>query len=390
MEILDLFNLVAEKGASDLLLTAGVPPMLRIHGLLERTPYPSLDAEDVKRLIYTLLHEKQRLDLEDKKELDFSLSVGARHRYRVNVYHQKGCTAAAFRPIPDRVPPLDTLGLPPIVADLALRPQGLILVTGPTGHGKSTTQAAMLDVINSRKQCHIVTVEDPIEYVHDHKMAIVDQRELGGDTHSFKNALKYVLRQDPDVILIGEMRDWETIAAALIAAETGHLVLATLHTNDAVQTINRIIDVFEERQQQQVRVQLSLTLQAVISQRLLPRADGEGRIVAYEILRNNHACAALIRDGKTHQLYSVIETGTKDGMNTMDACLIDLVEENFITPEQAVMHMRNPQALMEALDRIQKKNRQHAMKQSEHRRTPNQESIATARSLNPFARKKDH
>ena len=360
MELSELFTLVAARGASDLLLTAGVPPMVRVDGNLERTNYPILNAQDVKRLVFSLLNEKQRLDFEEKKEIDFSLSLGILHRFRVNVYYQKGCIAAAFRPIPDKIPPLNTLGLPSSVNDLALRPQGLILVTGPTGHGKSTTLAAMIDIINSSKQSHIISVEDPIEYVHEHKLSAVDQRELGGDTHSFKNALKYVLRQDPDVILIGEMRDYETIGAALTAAETGHLVLATLHTNDAVQTINRIIDVFEERQQQQIRVQLSLTLLAVLSQRLLPRADGFGRILAYEILRNNHACAALIREGKTHQLYSVIETGTKDGMNTMDACLLRLFDQGLLTPDTVATQLRNPQLMLEVMAKVEARQREES------------------------------
>lgn len=349
MEITQLFQITKDEGASDLLLTAGVPPIIRVHGNLKHTDFPKMTADEVKRLVYSLLNEKQRLDFEENKELDFSLGVGTDHRFRVNVYYQKGCVAAAFRPIPSEVPKLKNLGLPPAVYDMALMPQGLILVTGPTGHGKSTTQASMIDLINSNKKCHIISVEDPIEYVHHHRNSIIDQRELGGDTKSFTQALKYTLRQDPDVILVGEMRDWETIAAALTAAETGHLVLATLHTNDAVQTIDRIIDVFPERQQQQVRVQLSLTLQAVISQRLLPKASGNGRVLAVEILRNNHACSALVREAKTHQLYSVIETGTKDGMVTMDASLIRLYQRGLITREETAMHMRNPQALIEAM-----------------------------------------
>jgi twitching motility protein PilT len=354
MDIVQLFETVKETGASDLLLTAGVTPMIRVNGNLQATQSSPLGAEDVKRMVYSLLNEKQRLEFEEQKEIDFSLSVGGSHRYRVNAYLQKGCVAAAFRPIPEFIPQLETLGLPPIVRKLALRPQGLILVTGPTGHGKSTTMASMIDIVNSNKQCHIISIEDPIEYVHTHKTSVVDQREIGGDTHTFKSALKYVLRQDPDVIQIGEMRDWETIAAALTAAETGHLVLATLHTNDAVQSINRIIDVFEERQQQQVRVQLSLTLLAVISQRLLPRADGTGRVLAYEILRNNHACAALIRDNKTHQLYSVIETGQRESMITMDACLIELLERGLVTPDTIASHLRNPNLLDEVLQKMEK------------------------------------
>ncbi|RJP30621.1 MAG: type IV pilus twitching motility protein PilT [Candidatus Omnitrophota bacterium] len=347
MDIAELFELTKTKQASDLLLTAGAPPVLRIHGNLTRTDFPPLIPKEVKQLVYSLLSEDQRLVFEREKELDFSLGMGAEHRFRVNVYLQKGCVAAAFRPIPNTIPKLKDLGLPPLVYDLAFSPQGLILVTGPTGHGKSTTQASIIDLINTNKRCHIISVEDPIEYVHQNKNSIVDQRELGGDTLSFSTALKYVLRQDPDVILIGEMRDLDTIQAALTAAETGHLVLATLHTNDAVQTIDRIIDVFPQHQQQQVRVQLSLTLSAVVSQRLLPKKSGNGRVLAVELLKNVHSSANLIREGKSHQLYSVIETGSKDGMTTMDASLIRLYQRGIITMEEAQLHMRNPQALLE-------------------------------------------
>lgn len=349
MDILELFEVTKKEEASDLLLTAGAPPMIRVHGKFRPMNYPALSPKEVKQLVYSLLNEHQRLTFEEEKELDLSLGMGTEHRYRVNVYYQKGCVAAAFRPIPHVIPKLKELGLPPLVYDLCFLPQGLILVTGPTGHGKSTTLASMIDLINNNKCCHIISIEDPIEYIHEHRSSVVDQRELGGDTHTFATALKYCLRQDPDVILVGEMRDLDTVAAALTAAETGHLVLATLHTNDAVQTIDRIIDVFPERQQQQIRVQLSLTLQAVISQRLIPKASGSGRALAVEILRNTHASAALIREGKTHQLYSVIETGSKDGMVTLDASLIKLHERGLITLEDAQLHMRNPQAIIDVL-----------------------------------------
>lgn len=321
--------------------------MIRVHGRIEPTQHPPLTPEDVKRLVYSLLNDKQKEEFEAQKELDLSLGLGPTHRFRINCYMQRGCVGAAFRPISNRIPGLKELGLPPIVYDLAFSPQGFVLVTGPTGHGKSTTLSSMVDLINTNRRCHIVTVEDPIEFVHRNKQSVVDQRELGSDTHSFATALKYVLRQDPDVILVGEMRDLDTVSAALTAAETGHLVLATLHTNDAVQTVDRIIDVFPERQQQQVRVQVSLTLLAVISQRLLPKATGEGRALAVEVLRNTHSSANLIREGKTHQLYSVIETGTKDGMMTLDASLIKLYQRGVITAEEAQRHMRNPQALLD-------------------------------------------
>ncbi|MBI1386924.1 MAG: PilT/PilU family type 4a pilus ATPase [bacterium] len=349
VEIADLFHIVYDRGASDLLLTAGTPPIIRLHGELVPLEYPTMSPDEAKRVIYSLLNEKQRLEYEEKKELDLSLGVGSKHRFRVNCYWQRGCSAAAFRPIPNEIPKLKDLGLPPIVYDLAMLSHGLFLVTGPTGHGKSTTLASMIDLINMNKRCHIITVDDPIEYIHHNKNSIIDQREVGGDTQSFRNALKFVLRQDPDIIQIGELRDWETISSALTAAETGHLVLATLHTNDAVQTIDRIIDVFPEHQQQQVRVQLSLSLLAVASQRLLPRASGDGRVLAVEILRNTHSCANLIREGKTHQLYSVIETGTKDGMVTLDASLIKLYRRGLITAEECQLHMRNPNAFLDAV-----------------------------------------
>ncbi len=347
MELRDLFHIVEERGASDLLITAGAPPMIRVHGLMQAVDAPPLAPDEVKRMVYSLLNDKQKEEFEEKKELDLSLGLGPTHRFRINCYVQRGCVAAAFRPISSRIPGLKELGLPPIVYDLAFCPHGLILVTGPTGHGKSTTLASMVDLINTNKRCHIITVEDPIEFIHRNKQSVIDQREVGGDTLSFPNALKYVLRQDPDVILVGEMRDLETVAAALTAAETGHLVLATLHTNDAVQTIDRVIDVFPDRQQQQVRVQLSLTLLSVISQRLLPKATGDGRVLAVEILRNTHSSANLIREGKTHQLYSIIETGTKDGMVTLDASLMKLYQRGLVTAEEAQRHMHNPQALID-------------------------------------------
>lgn len=346
MDLSELFTLVGERGASDLLLTAGVPPIIRVHGHLVHTDYPVLTGEEVKRSVFSLLNDHQRAVFEEEKELDFSLGLGSSIRFRVNIYYQKGNIAAAFRTISNEIPRLKDLGLPAIVYDLSFMPQGLILVTGPTGHGKSTTLASMVDLINTNRKCHIISIEDPIEYVHTHKNSVIDQRELGGDTLSFARALKYALRQDPDVIQVGEMRDLDTISSALTAAETGHLVLATLHTNDAVQTIDRIIDVFPERQQQQVRVQLSLSLKAIVSQRLLPKASGDGRVLAVEVLKNIHSSANLIREGKTYQLYSVIETNTKEGMITMDASLIRLVKKGLITQEEAANFMRNPNDLL--------------------------------------------
>jgi len=348
VDMKSLFDLVMVKKASDLLLTAGAPPLLRINGELKATEYPELTPDENKRLIYSILTDKQREKFEETRELDMSIGVSGGHRFRVNVYMQKGCVTAAFRAIAEQIPNLEELGLPKIIAKLAFRPQGLILVTGPTGHGKTTTQAAMIDLINSHKRCHIITVEDPIEYVHHHKKSVVDQRELGSDTLSFPSALKYVLRQDPDVILIGEMRDLETISSALTAAETGHLVIATLHTNDAIQTVDRIVDVFPSHQQQQIRIQLALSMLAVASQRLLPRANGKGRVLACEILRNNSAVANLIREAKTHQIYSIMETHSKDGMITLDASIKQLYLRGIISYDIAVNHVRNPQVIANA------------------------------------------
>ncbi|MCC6145545.1 MAG: type IV pilus twitching motility protein PilT [Candidatus Hydrogenedentes bacterium] len=347
MKIEDLFDLVQKEKASDLLISAGAPPILRINGQLFRTRTEPLTPEQTRRLVYSFLTEEQIARFETHRELDFSLAVGRRHRFRVNVYLQKQAVTAALRPIPEAVPGLGELGVPDSVAELVGARQGLILVTGPTGHGKTTTLASLIDLINTERACHIITVEDPIEYVHTHKRSIVDQREVGGDTNSFSTALKYVLRQDPDVILVGEMRDLETIKAALTAAETGHLVLATLHTNDAIQTIDRIIDVFPGHEQSQIRFQLSLVLLAIISQRLLPRKDKTGRILACEVLRNNTAIANLIRDAKTHQVYSVVETSVKEGMITLDRTLKDLYFRGLISYEEAAAHMRNPKEIKE-------------------------------------------
>ena len=345
MDIHDLFDLVAQEKASDLLISAGAPPILRIHGQLFRSRTDALTPEMTEKLIFDFLTDDQREHFLAHKELDFSLASGRRHRFRVNVYRQKGAVTAAFRPIPEKIPSIDDLGLPASVREIAHVRQGLVLVTGPTGHGKTTTQAALIDLINNDRACHIITVEDPIEYVHTHKRSIVDQREVGGDTNSFPTALKYVLRQDPDVILIGEMRDLETIKAALTAAETGHLVFATLHTNDAIQTVDRIIDVFPGHEQQQIRFQLSMTLHSIISQRLLPNVENTGRVLACEMLVNNTAVANLIREGKTHQVYSVVETSTRDGMITMDRSVKNLYNAGLISEEDALSLMKNPKDL---------------------------------------------
>lgn len=346
MDIHELLDLVVSEKASDLLISAGAPPILRVNGELMRTRGDGLTPEQAQSLVYSLMTEAQRAHFESTHELDFSLSTGRKRRFRVNVYMQKQAVAAALRPIAEDIPSLESLGLPTEVQNLTQARQGLVLVTGPTGHGKTTTLAAMIDRINDERACHIITVEDPIEFVHYHKRAIVDQREVGGDTESFATALKYVLRQNPDVILVGEMRDLETIQAALRAAETGHLVFATLHTNDAIQTVDRIIDVFPAEQQQQIRFQLSMTLLAVLAQRLIPKEDGKGRILACEVLRVNTAVANLIREGKTHMVYGIMETNTRDGMITLDKALKNLYNEGLIAYDDALAHARNPKEIM--------------------------------------------
>jgi twitching motility protein PilT len=306
-----------------------------------------LQPEHTKKLIWSLLNETQQEMIERQKELDFSLSATGNLRFRANVYYQKGSLAGAFRLIPRHIPTMEELGLPMSIKDLTLRMNGLILVTGPTGSGKTTTMASMIDVINETRRCHIVTVEDPIEFVHENKLSIVDQREVFADTHSFENALKYVLRETPDVILVGEMRDLETISAALTAAETGHLVIATLHTNDAVQAIDRIIDVFPPHQHNQIRIQLSFALLGVIAHQLIPRADGRGRVLATEVLIRNTAVSNHIREGKTHQTRSVMETSRKEGMITMDARLRELYEGGLISLEEISRRISSLQLVAE-------------------------------------------
>jgi len=345
MDIGRLLKFAVEKKASDMLLTVGSPPVYRIDGELIYTNARPLASESCKALVYSVLDDGQIARFEEDKELDFSFYLEEAHRFRGNVYMQRGSISAAFRLIPEHIPSLEELGLPPIIEEFTLTPMGLVLITGPTGHGKSTTQACMIDMINTKKRVHIITIEDPIEFVHKNKRSVIDQREVGHDTLSFAEALKHVLRQDPDVILVGEMRDLETISTALTAAETGHLVIATLHTNDAVQTINRLIDVFPSQQQSQIKAQFSLCLLAVVSQRLLPRADGKGRIVATEVMRNNPAVSHLIREGRIEGIYSVMETHAKEGMFVMDTSIKNLYMQGIITYEEAKLRMRNPQAL---------------------------------------------
>ena len=339
-----LFGAV-ERGASDLHITAGLPPMVRIHGKVEPLEYPPLTPNATRELIYDILSNDQRQRLENEWELDFSYSVPHTARFRVNVYFQRGALGAAFRTIPDKIRSLSELGLPKAVEDLTERPRGLVLVTGPTGSGKSTTLAAMIDRINETRHEHIMSVEDPIEFLHNHKKCIVNQREVNQDTKSFAQALKHVLRQDPDVILVGEMRDLETISLAVTAAETGHLVFGTLHTQDAPQTVDRIIDVFPPHQQHQVRAQLANAMQGIITQTLIRRRDGSGRVVACEVLIPTPGVRNLIREAKNHQLYSAMQTGGKFGMQTMDAALVDLVRKGSISQQEAEKRASNPEEL---------------------------------------------
>jgi len=327
---------VVDRRASDLHLTAGAPPMVRIRGRLTALEdYPKLTPTDTREIVYSILSDAQRQKLETNWQLDFAYQIPGTARFRVNAYFQRMSVGAAFRLIPFEIAPLDSLGLPPVVADFANRPRGLVLVTGPTGSGKSTTLASLIDVINEQREEHIMTIEDPIEFLHRHKRCIVNQRELGSDATSFADALKAALRQDPDVILVGEMRDLETIGTAITAAETGHLVFATLHTQDTPQTIDRIVDVFPPSQQGQVRAQLSIALQGIMTQTLLPTADGSGRCVAAEVLVPTPAVRNLIREAKSHQIYSVLQTGSAHGMQTMDASLAQLVRAGKITRQLA-------------------------------------------------------
>jgi twitching motility protein PilT len=352
IQINDLLSIVLERGASDLHITAGSHPVIRVHGSLVRLDqYPRLMPDQIRRMIYGILAQKQRERLEADLELDISYSLPGKARFRVNVYFQRDAIGAAFRMIPFEIKPLDSLGIPQQVADFARLPRGLVLVTGPTGSGKSTTLASLVDIVNVERPCHIMTVEDPIEFLHKHKLAVVNQRELGQDTHSFAAALKHVLRQDPDVILVGEMRDLETISTALTAAETGHLVFATLHTQDAPQTMDRVIDVFPPHQQQQVRVQLASTIQGVVTQQLLPTADGSGRAAACEILVATPAVRNLVREGKIHQIYSAMQAGGRFGMQTMDQGLANLVRSGKVTFEVAAEQCHAPDELRRLLGR---------------------------------------
>src|ERR1700745_2763363 len=324
-----------ELGASDLHITAAAPPMVRLRGRLQPLDYPKLSPQDTREIVYSILTEEQRKRLENEWQIDFSYTIPGRARFRVNAFYQRATVGAAFRLIPTRMPQLKDLGVPSVLEEFTKKPRGFVLVTGPTGSGKSTTLAAMLDLINTERHEHILTIEDPIEFLHPHKGCIVNQREIGSDAQSFGLGLKAALREDPDVILVGEMRDLETISTALTAAETGHLVFATLHTQDTSQTIARIIDVFPAHQQGQVRVQLSVALQGIMTQQLVPHADRSRRVGATEVLVPTPAIRNLIREGKTHQIYSVLQTGSNVGMQTMDTALATLVRAGQITQRVA-------------------------------------------------------
>ena len=331
-----LLKAMIEKGASDLHITTGSPPQLRIDGKLHPLKMPPMTPQETKQLCYSVLTDAQKHRFEETNELDLSFSVQKLSRFRGNVFVQRGNVAGAFRAIPFKILTFEELGLPPVISELAKKPRGLILVTGPTGSGKSTTLASIIDRVNQDRNEHIVTIEDPIEYLHPHKGCLVNQREIGADSNSFQDALKYILRQDPDVVLIGELRDLETIEAALTVAETGHLAFATLHTNSAIQTINRIVDVFPPYQQSQIRQQLSFVLEAVVCQTLLPRATGSGRALALEVMVPNSAIRALMRDDKIHQMYSQMQLGQgKSGMQTLNQSLANLVTKRMVDPEVA-------------------------------------------------------
>ncbi len=333
MDIIGLVQSAVEKNASDLHITVGIPPMLRINGQLIKYNDEILYSDDTEKLVRQLLSEKQFEELNEKGQIDTSYSRSGIGRFRVNAYKQRGSYAMAIRVIPLLVPTIDELGLPSIIKDISRTNRGLILVTGPTGSGKSTTLASMVNLINEEKNYHIITLEDPIEYLHRHNKSIVNQREIGTDTNSFSEALRSALRQDPDVILVGEMRDLDTISIALTAAETGHLVLSTLHTIGAAKTIDRIIDVFPPYQQQQIRIQLSTVIQAILSQQLVPKADGSGRVAAVEVMIATPAIRNLIREEKVHQIENAIQTGGKFGMKTMDKALLELYNGGIITKE---------------------------------------------------------
>ncbi|MBR6380937.1 MAG: type IV pilus twitching motility protein PilT [Lachnospiraceae bacterium] len=346
LNIEELMTKAKEMGASDVHITVGIPPKFRINGnLITMEEYPRMMPADTLDVCMNIMTDQQRQKFEEKGEYDMSFSIPQLGRYRLNVFKQRGSAAMAFRLVASQVPAPEKLGIPSSVIDLYERKRGLILVTGPTGSGKSTSLAAIIDKINNNRDAHVITLEDPIEYLHQHKMSMVNQREIGLDSENYANALRAALREDPDVILVGEMRDFETISVAITAAETGHLVLSTLHTIGAASTVDRVVDVFPPHQQQQIRVQLANVLEAVISQQLIPTADGMGRVAAFEVLHANHAVRNLIREGKSHQLTSVMQTNRKAGMITMDESILQHYYDGKIDREQAINFAQDPEGM---------------------------------------------
>jgi len=345
----DLLQEMIDKGASDLHITAGVPPQLRVDGEIVSTEHEPMTPEMCQQIVYSVLNEEQQKRFEELKELDFSFGVKGLSRFRGNVFMQRGVTSLAIRQIPYEIKSFKELGLPKVVEQLANRQKGLILVTGPTGSGKSTTLASIIDKINSERRKHIITIEDPVEYIHQHKRCIVNQREVKADTETFEAALKHVLRQDPDVILIGEMRDLETMSAALTIAETGHLALATLHTNSTFESINRIVDTFPANQQGQVRAQLAFVLEGVLSQQLVPQKSGRGRVMVAEVMVCTQAIRAVVRDDKVHQIYGLMQAGQKYGMQTMNQALFNALIHGYVSKEEAMRRTHDEQELLQML-----------------------------------------
>jgi len=341
----EILRAAKEAGASDVHITVGIPPKMRVNGKLITMEYDRMLPNDTITTAMEIMNEKQRSIFEERGEYDMSFSIAELGRYRVNIYKQRGSIAIALRLVGTSIPGPETLGVPESVMDLYKRKRGLVLVTGPTGSGKSTTLACLIDKINNNREAHIITLEDPIEYLHKHKSSIVNQREIGLDSNSYANALRAALREDPDVILVGEMRDFETISVAITAAETGHLVLSTLHTIGAASTVDRVIDVFPPHQQQQIRVQLANVLEAVVSQQLIPCADGHGRVAAFEVMHSNHAVRNLIREGKSHQLVTVMQTNRKLGMITMDEAIMQLYHSQIIDKVNAIQFAQDPEAM---------------------------------------------